>query len=498
MKNIQERFRQFLASYKYIYIFGAGFFCAGILEWFIKSKIPVQGLIVTRKDKDSFMGISVYEPDGIEKKRDECGIVFALSERHHESAKKLMEKFGYCHFFQFTDQDLTFYREKADLLSYELLEKYQRFLPEKSNLPDSWRNILVIRLDGIGDVVLNVPFLRELKRNHPFSHITLIVAPMAYPLMEVCPYVDRVVAYDWKKNRNYPLSWRMGFVSQYMKENFRNNFFDVALLPRFDIDGYDGALLCLFSRAPYRLAYSEKVRPLKAIYNKNYDRLFSCVISSFGVKHEVLRNLDMISFLGDIVCDDRLELWSKNDDNTMMHRLLDRHICEGKILVAIGIGGSNIHKKWNIRNYLHVIDSLHQWNERLMFLMIGDKEDGCHISQFEPMKSGYVIDLTGKITLRMLVVLMKKTVLYLGNDTGAMHIAAACGCNILELSRFPLNGRIDYVSSDKRFSPWTENKCILSPRNGKADSWEEYPNCIQQISIADVIDAVKKMLNSKG
>lgn len=50
----------------------------------------------------------------------------------------------------------------------------------------SVNNILIIRLDEIGDVVMTTPFIRELKRNFPKANITLIVKPQIYNLVELC------------------------------------------------------------------------------------------------------------------------------------------------------------------------------------------------------------------------------------------------------------------------------------------------------------------------
>src|SRR6266545_7976791 len=54
-------------------------------------------------------------------------------------------------------------------------------------------NVLVLRPDGIGDVVMTGPFLRELRSALPYSRITLVVAPRALNFVETCPYVDRVL-----------------------------------------------------------------------------------------------------------------------------------------------------------------------------------------------------------------------------------------------------------------------------------------------------------------
>ena len=63
--------------------------------------------------------------------------------------------------------------------------------------------VLVVRLDGIGDVVLTTPFLRELRRTLPKAWITLVVAPQVYNLVACCPYVNEVLTYNWNIGGRY-------------------------------------------------------------------------------------------------------------------------------------------------------------------------------------------------------------------------------------------------------------------------------------------------------
>src|SRR5262245_2694196 len=56
-------------------------------------------------------------------------------------------------------------------------------------------NVLIVRLDEIGDVVLMTPFLRELRRLLPTAWITLVVKPALQELVALCPYTNEVLTY---------------------------------------------------------------------------------------------------------------------------------------------------------------------------------------------------------------------------------------------------------------------------------------------------------------
>lgn len=62
-----------------------------------------------------------------------------------------------------------------------------------SQYNESVKNILVIRTDVLGDMVITVPFFRELRRAYPDSHITLVCNQSIYNLVEIVPYVDKIL-----------------------------------------------------------------------------------------------------------------------------------------------------------------------------------------------------------------------------------------------------------------------------------------------------------------
>ena len=91
-------------------------------------------------------------------------------------------------------------RQGNSILQYVLLNIIQflgnlfyRKRQEGKNCIDD--GILVIRLDEIGDMVMMSSFLRELRHGYPKTHITLVVKPAVYNLVELCPYVDEILTF---------------------------------------------------------------------------------------------------------------------------------------------------------------------------------------------------------------------------------------------------------------------------------------------------------------
>ena len=93
-------------------------------------------------------------------------------------------------------------------------------------------NILVIRLDAIGDNVLNSGFLRELRRNYPSARITLVVNPVVYQLVELCPYVNEIVTIS---STNNLFQWLPEAINLCDEKLWRHHF-DICFVPRWDIE----------------------------------------------------------------------------------------------------------------------------------------------------------------------------------------------------------------------------------------------------------------------
>ena len=89
-------------------------------------------------------------------------------------------------------------------------------------------NILAIRLSGIGDVILMMPALAELKRAFPDSRLTLITGSQCVSIAELCPYIDTVVPVDRKALKNKPKLRAMREIYSLIRK-VRDEGFDLAV-----------------------------------------------------------------------------------------------------------------------------------------------------------------------------------------------------------------------------------------------------------------------------
>ena len=365
---------------------------------------------------------------------------------------------------------------------------------------DQYRRILVVRFDQIGDVVLNVPLLRALREAASSAELTLAVRQTCQNLMELCPYVDRVVGLPMEENFISIVkpwcSWKKSLF-------FRQEKFDLILNPRWDADYYGAGKLISLNGAQRRLAYSEAVSLTKSVVNAGYDQFYTDLIASdFPASlHEIYKNINVLTYFGISSAEDFLELWGSEEDALN----LEKKLCSYKIpndrkLVVLSPFAGQANREWPLENYLKLIEQLSRGRSGLGFVITGPKNKKHITSRLltESKKRGIenAWCLVGELTLREIYLLMKKAVLFIGGDSGPAHIAATAKTAIIVISNHPLGGSVDSAHSPSRFRPWGESLSILQPAAGYDNCTKECvvthcPHCILRISVDEVVRAAQ-------
>jgi heptosyltransferase-2 len=362
--------------------------------------------------------------------------------------------------------------------------------------------VVVIRLDSVGDVILMTPFLRELRRNLPKASITLVVQPVVQNIVERCPHVDEVVTFDSRSPRHLSRLRLYGRALNLARRHFWRRRFDLAILPRWDIDHYHGAVVAYCSGARWRVGYSENVTHEKREMNRGQDRLFTHVLNDTTLRHEAERNLDIIRFLGGTIHDDRLELWTGEEDEILAERVLGLNwFRPGELLIAFGPGAGSPHRMWPLVNFLELGNWLKREIQARIVVVGGDHEKPLG-EELQRKLGETVINIVGKTTLRQTGVVLRRCQLYVGNDSGPMHLAAAAGVPVAEISSHPQDGSPLHYSSPMRFAPWGVPHCILQPESAlppcSGACTAARPHCITKITVEQVKGAVGAELSSQS
>ncbi|MBI2902071.1 MAG: glycosyltransferase family 9 protein [Candidatus Methylomirabilis oxyfera] len=360
------------------------------------------------------------------------------------------------------------------------------------------KRALVVRPDEIGDVVMTTPFLRELRRLFPEAWITLVVKPAVFNLVERCPYVNEVLTYDWSVSPYCGPLQRHWRALRLARRHFWRRRFDLAIVPRWDADDHHATFVAYFSGAPWRLGYSENVIDRKRRLNAGLDRLFTHVLDENSLKHEVQHNLDVVRFLGGTVQEDRLELWMSPDDEAFAEQVLRSHgIRHGDPLIAFSPGARHPKRMWLLANFAEV----GIWLKRKYhahIVIVGEQGEESLGQELQQQIGGAVINVVGQTTLRQAGALLKRCHLFVGNDAGPMHLAAASGVPVVEISCHPLAGSPTHQNSPRRFGPWSVPHHTLQPEKALSSCSQAcdagQAHCILRITVEQVKEAVVAQL----
>jgi len=358
------------------------------------------------------------------------------------------------------------------------------------------KSILIVKIDNIGDFVLLSATLRELRKNVPNAWITIVIGPDTENIAEKCPYVDEVLPYEYEDKSMFYNIKRIFSAFVFSKNNLWSRKFDLAIIPRWDIDYHNASHISYFSGSKMRVGYSENVTDRKKKSNKNYDKFLTNPIYSSSSAHEVQKNLDIIKNLNFKVEYDGLELWDDSEDICFAKRIIDNIENPYKSnSIALGVGGLEEKRIWSADKFIDLCNYLLD-NHEVKLILLGSEKDKQIASIITKSIRNYIIDLTGKTTLREVFSVLKRCSLFIGNDNGLIHIASAAGIPVIEISCHPLDGNADHDNSPKRFGPWGVNHSIVQPHNSiypcENECKQFTSHCINLITV----DELKKEISS--
>lgn len=335
------------------------------------------------------------------------------------------------------------------------------------------KNILIVRTDRIGDVVLSLPLAAIIKKHFPECKVTFLLREYTKPLAVNNPNIDEVIT----------LKEDEGKAS--VKENIQllKNKFDVCIVayPTYPI-----ALILFLSKIKSRVGTG--YRWYSFLFNKkNYEH------RKFGEYHELEYNVHLLRQLGidEKVTEENVTYGitpSTQEEEEVKKDLSDLGINFSKpvIIVHPGSGGSAIDLP--ISKMREIINNLSRENVEILITGTTAEKELCQ----SLVVNKSTINLAGKYNLSELIALINQCNVMIANSTGPIHIAAALGKNVIGF--YPKF----IAASAKRWGPFTNKKNIFSPTidcsNCTRKQCEEL-NCMDSIKTGDVVSAVKSILN---
>jgi ADP-heptose:LPS heptosyltransferase len=359
-------------------------------------------------------------------------------------------------------------------------------------------SFIVFRFDSLGDVVLTSPLFRALKKAHPGSRCTVVVQECYKPLLVTNPHIDEILTLPKVRPAWLPQGLRRLLSASVLYwTRLRKRHFDFAVSPRWDVDAHLTTFLCVLTDAASRVGYSEKTSPAKQQINRGFDRAYDICLPPGPVRHEVLRNLAIAEALGATSADPSLEIQLTEPDRRSAARLL-KNVPSSTKLVAIGIGAASYGRRWPLQRYAEAVDHLAREYNIQPAIVCSAAELGQALKLAGLLERAPII--VSGARLREVCAVLERCDLFLGNDSGCAHLAAAMDCKVIVISRHPRDGDPNHFNSPSRFAPYCAHGLVLQPATA-LDGCEPAchspePHCITKVSVEEVVTVARQMLNA--
>jgi heptosyltransferase-2 len=342
-----------------------------------------------------------------------------------------------------------------------------------------WQKVLVVQTSFLGDTVLTLPLFSEIKRRFPESELSVLCSPQSAELLRDYRAIDEVIVDD---KRNADKGWSgLGRKANLLKRKG----FTMAVCPHRSLRS---ALLLFWARIPHRVGFRQST----GWY------LFHVRVNRDKSRHDVERNLSILSAFDVPIeeCERRIEFPIDSRAEERVEQLF-RSLAIDITRPVIGINPGSVWptKRWAAESFAQLVDLLKAQTD-CEVVLFGGPEDIELATQIQQLSQARVVSLAGKTSLRELPAALGRCSVFVSNDSGPMHIAAARGVPVVaifcattpSLGFYPYSSRAVVVEKKLSCRPCSLHggrRCPL----GTAD-------CIRLIPPEAVLHAIKQLLHN--
>jgi heptosyltransferase-2 len=339
-----------------------------------------------------------------------------------------------------------------------------------------WDNVLVLQTGFLGDTVLTLPLLSEIKRRFPRARVTLFCSAQGKKLAADYSAVDDVIVDDKRGAHRGLLGLRR------QAQLLRQRGFTLALTPHKSLRS---ALILYLARVPCRVGF----RQSKGWF------LFHRLVNRPDERHDVERNLSLLSAFGIAIddCQRRFDGFGARSKLSAARNATLRQ----RLRIGINPGSVWATKRWHIEGYAQAIRLFKaRWDCDVV--LFGGPDDTLITAAINEASGVDCIDLSGKIDLAELPAALDDCDVLVSNDSGPMHIAVARGVPIVAL--------FCATTPELGFYPYTDNAVVLHKnlpcRPCSTHGGRRCPlgteDCIRLIRPEHVLEAVDRLLRRRA
>jgi heptosyltransferase I len=346
--------------------------------------------------------------------------------------------------------------------------------------------ILIIRLSAIGDVVDVLPALRCLRSNFPKSRISWLVEDRASTILSGLPDIDDVIVFPRKKWQreilkvNRTISTLSDVLSFYRK--LHGEHYDLVL----DFQGnLKSGIMDLITGAKNRVGFGKG-------FSKEFNYLFTKyrVYPKNKREHRIDKNLSLLKGIGFNAKFQNPEFPVSCPDQEYISHFIDENNKSSVPLIIINPCTSEYgsYKRWSTLNYAKLADMILEKHDVKVVFTWGPGELEIVNEIVSHMMQKALVSC--KTTIKQLIELLRRSDLYIGGDTGPLHIAST-----LCIPTVAIFGPKDPIL----YGPYHKNTAIInkelpcSPCRNRTCS---DPECLTTILPEEVFQAVNQLMDN--
>jgi lipopolysaccharide heptosyltransferase II len=343
------------------------------------------------------------------------------------------------------------------------------------------RSFLLWVPNWIGDVVLTLPVIQSLRRAYPMAQISVVAKSPSDELLLGHPAINTVLT--------FPSGIENGF---WQKVKFARNLkkfnFDVGVL--FP-NSFSSAFFLSLTGVKFRLGYDTDARGFLLTHPVATTAHLKKAQYRVEYYFKILSSLKLGAPDANFA-----KLTSQEGDATAREILLDMGLDEDEEFLALHPGTSKIERGWHVERFEILCQKLIE--DGIRVVLVGTEKESELLNRIRKSGKPDMIKIIPPVNLRVLAKLLRKSRLFIGNDSGMMHLAAMVGVPILGIFG-PGNPETSgpYIEMKKQEVVTKNFSC--SPCKQKffkecKPSPLYKPYCLEDITVKDVHDAVGRLL----
>ncbi len=357
------------------------------------------------------------------------------------------------------------------------------------------KKILVIKLCCVGDILFTTPAVRALRKGFPQAHLAYLVGGWSREVIEDNPNLDEIIIYDTpahSANR-----WRALVRTLACLLDLRKRRFDLAVILHRT---FFAGLFAWLAGIPRRIGFDYDGR----------GRLLTDKVPFDSNRHEVDRYLDITTSLGIELNSTSTEMEVDPGQQDFVLDLLKSHGLkpEDKLVAVLVGGGKNPGttmptKRWPPDRFARLTDIImEKYKARVIF--VGGPGDEEIVREVMSGMKNEPVDLVGKTTFKQLAAVLKLCTLFVGGDSGPLHIAAAVGTRTVGIFG-PSDPRLVAPRGETHLAVWKEVPCSPCYRPDTVLEGQDFSSCprgtlecMKEITLEDVLAAVRQQMRETG